>query len=109
MPKICKGTKADGTPCTAPALRTSEFCFFHAPEMAKRRKQAQSDGGSKRAQAPVRVLPPPPPEFDLGNKSDILRLRNYAVELFFEVAWTHRGSMRSFPPAAVPLVIMPAN
>jgi hypothetical protein len=41
----CKAQKPDGSDCQAVALPGSEYCFFHDPEKAERRREAQSLGG----------------------------------------------------------------
>ena len=41
----CKAKKPDGSDCQAVALPGSEYCFFHDPEKAERRREAQSLGG----------------------------------------------------------------
>jgi hypothetical protein len=41
----CKAKKPDGSDCQAVALPGSEYCFFHDPEKAEKRREAQSLGG----------------------------------------------------------------
>lgn len=41
----CKAKKPDGSDCQAVALPGSEYCFFHDPAKAERRREAQSLGG----------------------------------------------------------------
>ena len=43
--KTCRGTKPDQSNCQAPALPGSEFCFFHDPSKAEKRREAQARGG----------------------------------------------------------------
>jgi hypothetical protein len=44
----CAGIRADGQPCEARPLRDSRFCFFHDPELAEDRANAQHLGRSRR-------------------------------------------------------------
>ncbi len=41
---VCKATKRDGTPCSAPA-RFGEYCFWHSPLAAELRHQGAIAGG----------------------------------------------------------------
>jgi len=41
MDKLCRATKKDGTPCTAPAQEGKEYCFFHDPDNAEKQKEAR--------------------------------------------------------------------
>jgi hypothetical protein len=43
--KTCSATKPDQSKCQAPALPGSEFCFFHDPSKAEKRREAQAQGG----------------------------------------------------------------
>ena len=42
--KRCKATRKDGDPCRAWAT-AGDFCTFHAPELAERRREGKSRGG----------------------------------------------------------------
>jgi len=44
----CKASSSTGKPCQSFAVDGSEFCFWHAPELAERRKLARSNGGRAR-------------------------------------------------------------
>jgi hypothetical protein len=41
----CQVTTPDGEPCSAPPQNNSEFCYFHDPERAPDRLDAQARGG----------------------------------------------------------------
>lgn len=43
--KPCSAMKPDQSKCQAPALPGSEFCFFHDPSKAEKRREAQAQGG----------------------------------------------------------------
>jgi len=43
--KTCSATKQDQSKCQAAALPGSEFCFFHDPSKAEKRREAQAQGG----------------------------------------------------------------
>ena len=43
--KTCSATKQDQSKCQAAAIPGSEFCFFHDPSKAEKRREAQAQGG----------------------------------------------------------------
>ena len=43
--KTCSATKRDESKCNAAAIPGSEFCFFHDPSKAEKRREAQAQGG----------------------------------------------------------------
>ena len=43
--KTCSATKPDESKCNAAAIPGSEFCFFHDPSNAEKRREAQAQGG----------------------------------------------------------------
>ena len=43
--KTCNATKRDQSKCQASASPGSEFCFFHDPSKAEKRREAQAQGG----------------------------------------------------------------
>lgn len=43
--KTCSAMKQDKSKCQAAAIPGSEFCFFHDPPNAEKRREAQSQGG----------------------------------------------------------------
>jgi hypothetical protein len=44
----CAGLRADGAPCEAWPLRESRYCYFHDPDLAEDRTNAQHLGRSRR-------------------------------------------------------------
>lgn len=42
MTVVCQGTKRDGTPCTLPAMASSEWCWNHDPAQAEERRRNAS-------------------------------------------------------------------
>lgn len=65
----CRVTKPDGTPCQAPVLPGSEYCFFHDPKKAEERRLAQSHGGK---QGRHKVLSDETPDVQIRDCRDIL-------------------------------------
>src|SRR5919199_2250875 len=60
----CQALKKDGSPCTAPILASSEYCFRHDPDLAEERRAASAKGEHNRGNvmrlrnmAPARLLP----------------------------------------------------
>ncbi len=48
MRGVCRGTKRDGSPCTAPVTGSNGYCWAHDPANAdKRRRMASRAGSSK--------------------------------------------------------------
>ena len=43
--KTCSATKQDESKCNTAAIPGSEFCFFHDPSKAEKRREAQARGG----------------------------------------------------------------
>lgn len=55
----CEFTKDDGQPCEANALKGSDFCYHHDPDISDEEKRdAQSRGGANRALTLQNPLPP---------------------------------------------------
>ena len=48
MPK-CRGTKRDGSQCTATVEPPQSYCWWHDPENAHKRQRAASKGGKAKA------------------------------------------------------------
>jgi hypothetical protein len=66
--KACHATKADGSPCAARTQEGQNFCFFHDPEKADKRRAAQARGGEgNRALS----LPIDMPEFNAETVGDL--------------------------------------
>ena len=75
--RTCKGRKLDGQRCQARPCSGSDFCFFHDPESADARRQAQCSGGRKRKR--LHILANPQREFHLDNPHRITQLLEYAA------------------------------
>jgi hypothetical protein len=69
--KTCSGTKSDLSKCRAPALPGSEFCFFHDPSKAERRKEAQAAGGRQNR---MKTLDASTPDVKVENSGDAIAL-----------------------------------
>jgi hypothetical protein len=55
----CKGETKDGSPCTVPVMRGSDFCWVHDPGLTEERREASRRGGKARsAQARAAKLLP---------------------------------------------------
>jgi len=58
---LCSFKKDNGETCGANAMRGSEFCYFHNPDITdEEKKQAQTKGGQNRAltiNTPLDVIP----------------------------------------------------
>lgn len=64
----CSHTKPDGTPCGARPIAGGPFCFFHSPDQAGKRLNAQRAGGLKNR---PRTLPEDAPELPLATVADM--------------------------------------
>jgi len=57
----CEFIKPDGTKCEAHAIKDSEFCYFHNPDISdEEKREAQSNGGKTKAltlKEPLPALP----------------------------------------------------
>ena len=56
---VCRGTKRDGTPCTMPAARGSDYCYLHDPALAERRSRNASRAatlGNSKVGAEIRAV-----------------------------------------------------
>jgi hypothetical protein len=73
----CTGKTQDGQACRSHVRAGSKFCYFHDPASGEQRYAAQSKGGSKRSD--LRVMPPPPFDFDLSDPRGIPKLLNFLV------------------------------
>jgi len=67
----CAFLKPDGAPCSAPPMNGSEFCFFHSPTTAERRKQAQVAGGRASRRT---LIPTDMPEYNLTSPDDVRKM-----------------------------------
>ena len=54
----CEFIKPDGTKCEAHAIKDSEFCYFHDPNISdEEKREAQSNGGKTKALTLKEPLP----------------------------------------------------
>jgi len=54
----CEFIKPDGTKCEAHAIKDSEFCYFHNPDISdEEKREAQSNGGKTKALTLQEPLP----------------------------------------------------
>ncbi len=63
----CIGKTSDGGQCKSPRLSSSQYCFFHDPNLTEERKAAQSAGGQRNT---LKVLPASTPDVKLGSAED---------------------------------------
>lgn len=72
----CKAAKQDGSRCSAVAPPESDFCFFHDPSQATKRREAQALGGSKNG---LKTLGEEAPEIQLRDGQDVARLLSQTI------------------------------
>jgi hypothetical protein len=53
---VCRATKANGEPCTLPAVGSHGFCWAHAPENAEKRRRAASRAARAKGNREVALL-----------------------------------------------------
>ncbi len=51
MRGVCRGTKRDGSPCTAPVTGSNGYCWAHDPANADKRRRMASRAGSSKGRA----------------------------------------------------------
>jgi len=67
----CQFIKPDGAKCEAHAVKDSEFCYFHNPDISdEEKREAQSNGGKTKAL----TLKEPLPELVLAKPNDAVLL-----------------------------------
>ena len=67
----CEFIKTDGVKCEAYAVKGSEFCYFHNPDISdEEKREAQSNGGKTKAL----TLKEPLPELVLAEPADTVLL-----------------------------------
>ncbi len=67
----CEFTKDNGQPCDANAIKGSDFCYHHNPDISdEEKREAQSKGGANRAL----TLKEPLPELALSEPNDAVLL-----------------------------------
>src|SRR5437016_14241117 len=69
----CEYVKADGQPCQANAMISSNLCFFHDPSRTQERAAARKAGGIERTRHAV-VLPSDTPDVELMSATQLARL-----------------------------------
>jgi hypothetical protein len=69
--KTCSATKTDQSRCRVPALPGSEFCFFHDPSKAEKRREAQAEGGRQNR---LKTLEPSVPDVKVEDCGDAISL-----------------------------------
>ena len=74
--RSCRFVKAGGTRCRARVMSSSEFCFFHNPNVADRRHQARIAGGRHSRAA---VLRTDDPDIQVKTVSDVVSLLSVAI------------------------------
>jgi hypothetical protein len=52
--RVCRATKRNGTPCTAPARGSNGYCWAHDPTHADKRRRAASRAGRSKPSAELR-------------------------------------------------------
>jgi len=67
----CNHIKENGETCEAYAVKDSEFCYFHNPDISdEEKKEAQTNGGANRAL----TLKEPLPVLPIANQDDAVLL-----------------------------------
>jgi len=84
---LCQAIKSDGTPCNAPAINNSDFCFQHDPERQTEAEEARKKGSriaAERARAKNRdkVDKEPLKTFRLRSLDDVSRLLASTINEF---------------------------
>jgi len=72
----CKAKKPDGTDCQSAALPGSEYCFFHDPAKAEKRREAQSLGGRHNH---MKTLAPDAPDVKIEKIQDAVPLLSETI------------------------------
>ena len=67
----CKGKTPEGADCRAAAVPGSDFCFFHDPDQADKRREAQAFGGSQNR---MKTLDADAPEVKVEDCGDVVAL-----------------------------------
>jgi hypothetical protein len=74
--KSCKAKKPDGSDCQNIALPGSEFCFFHDPDKADKRREAQALGGRHNH---IKTLDADAPDVKIESCSDTVPLLSETI------------------------------
>jgi hypothetical protein len=56
---VCRGTKRDGSPCTAPVRGSNGYCWAHDPTNADKRRRMASRAGSSKGSGEITDLKAP--------------------------------------------------
>lgn len=56
MRSVCRATKRNGEPCTAPATGSNGYCWAHDPANAEKRSRMASRAGSSRGNSEISDL-----------------------------------------------------
>jgi len=67
----CRAKTADGSDCQAAALTGADFCFFHDPDRAADRREANAAGGR---QGKMKTLDPTAEDVNVESCQDVVRL-----------------------------------
>jgi hypothetical protein len=74
--KPCQAKKPDGSDCRTAALPSSDFCFFHDPGQADKRRAAQSFGGSQNR---MKTLDASAPDVKVADNQDVVKLLSETI------------------------------
>jgi hypothetical protein len=69
--KTCNATKQDQSKYQAAAMPGSEFCFFHDPSKAEKRREAQAQGGRQNR---MKTLDESAPDVKVKDSGDAIAL-----------------------------------
>lgn len=71
MKRPCQAKTPDGADCQAAALAGSDFCFFHDPDRADDRREANAAGGRQNR---MKTLSADAPDVKVESCQDVVRL-----------------------------------
>jgi hypothetical protein len=84
----CRATRVDGSPCSADRRAGREWCVFHDPDLADRRREGRSRGArASNRNRKARTLPPDAPDAPLGAVGEV------AVMLAATINSVRRGEL----------------
>jgi hypothetical protein len=72
----CQAKKTNGAKCQAAALPSTDFCFFHDPDQADKRRASQSFGGSQNR---MTTLDDDAPDVTVRNCEDVVKLMGETI------------------------------
>jgi hypothetical protein len=76
MKRQCRYKRSDGRECQANAIAGSGLCFFHDPERAADRSEAQRTGGLRNKGV---SLPADTPDFEMRNVRDVVAMLGVTI------------------------------